>query len=260
MVATVEAVKERPILFSAPMVRAILDGKKTQTRRIVNPQPAAFWDEPNAHAELGLNAIVNGKDHWISNRYGKRGDRLWVRETGWAKHDSDSDEGVHIDCGPCLDVGAEFHPGWQYPATPECFDLPKLEHKQQLRKHEGDPVPGDWWLSPPDNWDGDRDYMEDGIWVFLPWGHYSKIPSIHGPRWTSRITLEVTGVRVERLHEISQEDAIAEGVLGAGGDPDRPRTEFMLLWNKINGEKSWKSNPWVWVVEFKRIAQEVAAS
>jgi hypothetical protein len=181
--------KERPIIFSAPMVRAILGGAKTQTRRVVKP---AGWDpasaeygkariavHPNA-PKMGLQAYFHHLEsdtwHGVGCPYGKPGERLWVREE-WAPRT----------------LGA-----W-----------PTLE------KH----------MKPIYRADEDRP----------EWRHIWK-PSIHMPRWASRITLEVTGVRVERLQEISEADVIAEG---------NPWGVYL---------NSWAANPWVWVVEFRRLA------
>lgn len=172
--------KERPILFSGPMVRAILEGRKTQTRRVVKPQPAHI---------AGIGTVLNidtitGK----ACPYGKPGDRLWVRET-W--------DGVRLDGGGAL-----------------------VSYRA----------------------DGDKPVTDDGRWH----------PSIHMPRWASRITLEVVSVRVERLQEISEEDAMAEGVALAENYRG-PVAHFASLWEQINGLGSWNANPWVWVVEFRRV-------
>ena len=165
---------ERPILFNGPMVRAILDGRKTMTRRIVK---------------------AGTRDDWNACPYGVIGDRLWVRET------------------------------WR------CFGGREYEYQQHqpsiiYRADDG----------PTHN---------EGGWR----------PSIFMPRWASRITLEITGVRVERLQDISEADAEAEGCTGdhrADRDSDAAQ-EFRSLWNQINGKRaSWDSNPWVWVVEFRR--------
>ncbi len=174
--------KERPILFSAPMVRAILDGSKTQTRRVVKlqtPKAASISD-------FCVDGIRVGRCP-----YGQPGDRLWVREA-WA------------DCDKLV----------RYYATDDVHPLRK------------------------------------------------KRPSIHMPRWASRITLEVTGVRVERLQDISFSDARAEGIVvqpdGGWGLADSthyhftdPRVSYWSLWEAINGPGSVDANPWVWVVEYK---------
>ncbi len=205
--------KERPILFSGAMVRALLAGTKTQTRRVVKPQPrrvdggVPFGDAPAwAHAEPG-SAMMRCP-------YGKPGDRLWVRET-WACLDS------HIRQGSRLAFRADTPDG-------EC------------------------------------------VRVDAPWR-----PSIHMPRWDSRITLEITSVRVERLQAISEADAIAEGIERAddffdcrcwraydepkGSDvvfPDDPIGSYASLWMSINGPGSWDANPWVWALEFRRLNVE----
>jgi hypothetical protein len=201
--------KERPILMSDTMVRAILDGRKTQTRRVVKPQPDRAMVAP--HCENGwwmwrVWTPEHAKHGYPSTRYGDvrcpygvPGDRLWVRET-WAPHPSGERTAFYAATLGGLYVGG----------FPE--------------------------------WDG-------------PWK-----PSIHMPRWASRITLEVVNVRVERLQDISEADAQAEGCdpAIAGHCEDGPlrtyRTGFVRLWDNINAERAtWASNPWVWVVEFKRI-------
>jgi hypothetical protein len=202
--------KERPILFSAPMVRALLNGSKTQTRRVVKPQP------PKMFCSGDVAAITNGT-RWAFSRlperlahppgkepgilcpYGQPGDRLWVRET------------LDHDAGR----------GHFYKAT-GMYVGPLVDYEKE----------------PPPS-------------IGLP---CRAISSIHMPRWASRITLEITGVRVERLQEISRGDATAEGCpfpnMAKGDDP---RQWYTALWGQINGEGSWEANPWVWVVEFKKV-------
>lgn len=204
--------KERPILFSAPMVRAILDGSKTQTRRVVKPQPiydgkfAGGWKVvgKNGHEAATCGPLVSELCP-----YGQPGDRLWVRETWAAPHSEDGRPPRAIQC-------------------------------DQLRIH----------------------YLASEGRGGLVWR-----PSIHMPRWASRITLEITGVRVERLQEISEADAIAEGIERSYDQWRDYRTDqavnypsaatpidsYRTLWEEINGQGSWDANPWVWVVEFKRL-------
>lgn len=183
-----QASRERPILFSAPMVRALLDGGKTQTRRIMKPQPrrvdggVPFGDAPAwAHAEPG-SAVMRCP-------YGQRGDRLWVRET-------------HMDLGACFLYRADAN----------------AEQERAIV------APGQRWK-----------------------------PAIHMPRVACRLTLVVTGVRVERLQDISRGDAMAEGCpfpnMARGDDP---RVWYEDLWCDLNGADSWRTNPWVWVVEFRK--------
>lgn len=205
--------KERPILFSAPMVRAILAGDKTQTRRMV--KDLSPWEIteivldaggtgawlPNGPAPSGRGMAAGP---WRPCPYGQVGDRLWVRET-W---------GYNPD-----------HPGMAWHA---CYRA-------------------------------DPGHEHDGI----KWK-----PSIHMPRAACRILLEITGVRVERLQDISEADAIAEGCRAVPGAQWQSFEEaraglpmhdhkavdaFEALWEDLNGDDSWAANPWVWVVEFKRI-------
>lgn len=194
--------KDRPILFSGQMVRAILEGRKTQTRRIVKPQPRVLnngmWYVPFKN-EINwiFNYILGDKVMaYAKFPYGKVGDRLWVRET------------FH-----------EYSHGILYRA-----DMPM-------------------------RWDAEN--TEHGEAVTLKAEDYKWKPSIFMPRWASRITLEITGVRVERLNDISEEDAIAEGITHR--TMNCPKVEFRHLWESINGEGSWDENPWVWVIEFKRV-------
>lgn len=215
--------KERPILFSGPMVRALLAGTKTQTRRVVkfpdNPHPHFGGRAPLLLAlddegiELYLHSSVLHKA--IRCPYGRPGDRLWVRET-FAKIDGQTQPWIETD----------------YRAT---------------YKH------------------GDR--LGDTMGIKKRW-----TPAIHMPRAASRITLEVTDVRVERLQDITEADAIAEGVSPAQylrGDDDVmasictdklgvpfPISRYVLLWDSLNGTppNNWNSNPWVWAITFKRLA------
>lgn len=211
-----ETVKERPILFSAPMVRAILEGRKTQTRRVVKPQPidgntkypgvypAREYMGPKMTGKWGAYLGESGADFHVSP-YGKPGDRLWVRET-WQAVQSWQEYGVWFRDEIDADGAA---------IEDVCY-------------RADDPKPDE-----------------------IGWR-----PSIFMPRRFSRITLEVTGVRVERLGEITEEDAIAEGSQPILEPPDggsAPHAEgFRQLWNSIHGPGAWQSNPWVWVIEFKR--------
>jgi hypothetical protein len=204
--------KERPILFSGPMVRAILEGRKTQTRRVVKPQPAPAWTRPPCE-------VINGR--WASSGcvsdlkcpYGVPGDRLWVKE----KH-------VLLD-----------RDGWCDMSQPRDAMIGRNRNGVGYADNEKDP-------------DSERCRRELG---------YSWRPSIHMPRWASRLTLEVVSVRVERVREISEADAKAEGVRLQPIDcveREKWRTSFEYIWQHINGKTHpWSSNPWVWVVEFKRV-------
>ena len=185
--------REHPILFSTEMVKAILEGRKTMTRRIIKPQPVMVngyyrW-QPKAGYDINLEHLnIN-----LTNKLcpcGQVGDRLWVRET-WA-------DGMNV---PVLII-----------------------------------------------------YKADKAWtdVKIKWR-----PSIFMPRWASRITLEITDIRVERVQEITEEDAKAEGttpsIVGSDREYLKYRAGFMTLWDKLNAKRgySWESNCWVWVVSFK---------
>ncbi|MGI4674891.1 hypothetical protein ACR2YN_06920 [Klebsiella pneumoniae] len=235
---------ERGMIFNAEMVRAILDGRKTQTRRIMKAQP-----ESN---QLGLLLITDstkhsdiGKYHWAESNatgnhvrsklfscpFGAVGDRIWVRETFCTVDDTQYGGEKWVD----------------YRATPR------------------------YEASHPAGWDSAPNDAEALKWR----------PSIHMPRWASRILLEITDVRVERLNAISEEDAQSEGVHTEVWDQtvvarnyaaideffqfwseDMPhyvemnqlyRSSFRSLWESIYGAENWLANPWVWVIEFKRV-------
>lgn len=185
--------KERPILFSAPMVRAILAGTKTQTRRVVKPQPNvvhAIYNDASIHTNL----ISRSGDQRIHCPYGKPDDRLWVRET-------------FFDTAPFKSAPIFLGRGERFA------------------------------------------YRADDEFI----GCHKWKPSIHMPRRACRILLEVTAVRVEQLHDISDRDALAEGVDRTNTSiPGYAIERYRRLWESINGASSWGANPWVWVVEFRR--------
>lgn len=211
--------RERGMIFNAEMVRAILNGSKTQTRRTMKTQPEPSKTREGDHwfSCSKLRAMVHVSDFTPGNSkipdyheflskccpFGEIGDRIWVRET-WARYNIDQNS-----------------------------------HDMAYR------------ATKPEDW------PQNGRWR----------PSIHMPRWASRISLEITAVRVERLNVISAEDAKAEGVTPAGNLlPDHPGTyltpngdfataevAFQRLWESIYSEPSWQDNSWVWVIEFKRV-------
>jgi hypothetical protein len=206
------------------MVRAILDGRKTQTRRVVKPQP---------HAGVRVSPFVpsgleDGHGRELFVPYAP-GDRLWVRET-WGYFDPDgsgrdfdekNEDGGH---GPCRvympTMMQEGHPVREYWRRRVAYAATRMEQKYG----KGPDGPARWR------------------------------PSIHMPRWASRITLEITDVRVERLQEISEEDALAEGVIGIYAHArTNPRGAFHALWESIYGPDSWAANPWVWAITFRRV-------
>lgn len=213
-------VKERPILFSGPMVRAILEGRKTQARRIIKPQPgfgysfsAVAHDDPEPVLAVFRDHVLV-YDAFIKCPYGKPGDRLWVRET-WAKASANGllAKAIHYRADGEL----------------ECY------HDTAFGECEGC-VPA--WR-----------------------------PSIHMPRWASRILLEVTSVRVERLQDMTFVDWKADFVpspdevekaLASFTGAEFQHEHSKALWESINGSGSWEANPWVWVLELKRVESEVA--
>lgn len=218
---------ERPLLFSKDMVRALLAGTKTQTRRVCKPAAtlSAVVEVPDP---LERGQVYNGShfgdedgEAQFACPYGGRGERLWVRETHylhgiWSVRKGD-DGKRRWTFSPNQDMGVQF------------------DEPNGLIRGRSTTVPG-WY----------------------------RRPSIHMPRWASRITLEVTGVRVERLQDISFADAAAEGLHYTSDRLDRwsadgcswhatPQQAYRALWEQINGPCSWDTNPWVWVVGFHRI-------
>ncbi|MGU9887095.1 ASCH domain-containing protein [Serratia marcescens] len=215
--------KERPVIFNGEMVRAIIDGRKTQTRRIVKSDCMDIGEKDDG-SRWPWREHDEGGDYWYPCPFGQVGDRLWVRET-WQ--------------GPLVD---EEHLE-DYQVNADKFQTP------EFCEYAADGGARPEFCDLDDN-------ARQG-WK----------PSIHMPRWASRITLEITAVRVERLNDISEEDAKAEGVKPAGDIlPDYPDTfltpkgdfatakvAFQRLWQSIYGEESWSANPWVWVIEFRRV-------
>lgn len=217
------AIKERPILFSAPMVRAILEGRKTVTRREVKKRAAL--DCLAAGFEPAFLALPGNADLCP---YGKSGDRLWVRETWYCDH-------FDVQQGPYL----------------QPADMTDLDEARE---------------------NGDLVYAADGLTPYEQDQPKWK-PSIHTPRWVSRILLEITDVRAERLQDISEKQALAEGIVDVAFRPDdgwpictgymvgpddgktglqtTAAKAFEGLWDSVGGD--WSTNPWVWVVEFKRV-------
>ena len=273
-------IKERPILFSGPMVRAILDGRKTVTRREIKPrmrsadtsfelhqQPDGSWRPMHTFDESCMDDL--GTEHPITCPYGQPGDRLWVRETWQDVHpvqviDRFSQPGrAGIPGPPGVTYQTIYRADGEYPAVYHTNQHPYR------------------CLEPDQN---------HGLMVPAESGWTGWTPSIHMPRWASRILLEITDVRVERLQDISEEQAQAEGCFftdygqecfhGGTGWKDvgicpaqaghrqrtgwawdkttsheeclgTPRWAFANLWNSTGGD--WYANPWVWVVELKRV-------
>lgn len=249
--------KERPILFSAPMVRAILDGSKTQTRRVVklpvepDPDFTGGWKIIHKAVTLAIGAYArtlgraDPRDPVICP-YGQPGDRLWVRETWGVVSNAWDYDGARID--------------W----TPDRPAMPINEMPFGQGYYSGHVI---YAADGSYEWAGD----DDGGGEPRSTWH----PSIHMPRAASRILLEIISVRVERLNDCSESDAHAEGikrrvvrtgvvlapvtVYGLGTDNDwctSAKHAYEDLWESINGPGSWGVNPWVWVVEFKRADKE----
>ena len=195
--------KERQILFGGPMVRAILEGRKTQTRRALKTQPLDVLPMKGDQAGkswVGHMSMNPSRGVVFGCRYGRQEDRLWVRE-----------------------------------------------------KH---------WIEPSERWivyaadENQREQEQVDRWR----------PSIHMPRWASRITLKITDVRVQRVQEITPADCLSEGVeyerhgkgLGDACDEIRMIQSFINLWDSLNAKRGfgWESNPYVWAIEFERVEDE----
>lgn len=225
---------DKPILFSSPMVRALLDGRKTQTRRVIKPQPSYIessgrwhWPIPKSK-QHGCDAVVTASREWHEYLLAHQrpwhavGDRLWARET-WRAH------GWHGDCVEIAYAAQRGLVGWS-------------EQHEQIRYPNGD---------------------RNAFKYYAPKGPDFWRPSLFMPRWASRLTLTVTDVRIERLEDISEDDAIAEGVVDMGRRDGEPYAHCVIpdmpdilmehdavpvyaqLWEKINGEGAWQANPWV---------------
>jgi hypothetical protein len=245
-------VKERPIIFSAPMVRAILDGRKTQTRRIVKPSPGrqsewltgelinsvphgeiidGGWQMHHPRAGTHYAGVDVGYDSplgWVKCPYGKPGDRLWVREA------------------------------WGYRGGSWFGAEPEVERIRLAYREDGSEA---LFVRPVNSYNpSERRSTEQNNSYWHSWRS-----SIHMPRFASRITLEITDVRVQRLQEISEDDAKAEGAEWYGvadlkpngdlreGDSVAYRAGFHDLWSSINGKENYQSNPWVWALTFRRL-------
>ncbi|MCM6134649.1 hypothetical protein M4D10_15970 [Klebsiella pneumoniae] len=218
--------KERGMIFNGEMVRALLDGRKTQTRRIVKGTDRAvkFCKEWNINGEE-VFVVLGEKDHTgmnpvlgaISCPFGAVGNRIWVREA-FRVHSRATDVATLV-------YKASERNSW----TEQTHRVPVAVCNKP---------------ATPEKW----------------------TPSLHMPRWASRILLEITDVRVERLNAISEEDARAEGIIDGGclncGEPEpcgcaNPEPDatdaFAYLWQSIYGQESWNADPWVWVIEFKRV-------
>lgn len=254
--------KEIPVTLYSHEVLAILEGRQTQFRRPIKPQPFPnkpegilrgahiegdfCWPHPDTKSVRTISNSIskpNGPDDWVKDHSKfKPGDRLWVKE------------GFVLG----ITAGTEYG-GWPYESDEYSGPIPKEKPHMSTQTS-----PGGWWVS----YRADED--DEGGWR----------PSSHMPRWASRITLEVTNVRVERLHSISHDDVEAEGVemidRPTGGDDYEifyrnysrdaaqewpwfneyhAQDSYRSLWISIHGQKSWDANPWVYVVEFKKYPQ-----
>lgn len=210
--------KERGMIFNAEMVRAILSGQKTQTRRIVknvSSDSCMTLKEPAKNRDGIYTHVMDAPKHGLCP-HGNVGDRIWVRET-WQ--------------GPLVD----------FERSDDLLRNPEKYEKPENCVYEADGVPAPEFYDADDN-------------LRCCWR-----PSIHMPRWASRILLEITNVRVERLNDISEEDARSEGVTPTPLPAEKlvgGKLAFAELWASIYGYENWQANPWVWVIEFKRVQEQ----
>jgi hypothetical protein len=250
--------KERPIIFSGPMVKAILEGRKTQTRRIITKRNSATWsdwdrlefDESKVPEGAFTTLVDNGYLHvpcrphpedpqdaslWTRSRVypiWDVGDALWVRESVCLLRDNHYHQGGPPNKLITTHDGTPKRNGCEYKASTTATD-----ESERCRKELG----------------------------------YKWTPSIHMPRWASRIKLEITNIRVQRVQDISEADARAEGCIrlpASGRITDIPGGQYggrvwisakhwyRDLWGQINGADSWKSNVWVWAISFRRVENE----
>lgn len=227
--------KERPILFNTPMVKALLDGRKTQTRRVVKPCPSENWTPYGDFVELhgltrgeldpdkiiGFGPCNEEGDEGYCCKFGQRGDRLWVREE-------------HYKFGhwvPNPVVSRRGRKKWLFVADSQTILYDSPEEFRIRRDYSGK-------------------------------SHWYKRHARFMPRWASRLTLEITDIRVERLRDISEADAQAEGIFlhHSAWTHDanipclsNPIAAYRRLWEAIFGAGSWDENPWVWVIGFERV-------
>lgn len=225
--------KERPILFSSPMVRAILEGRQTVTRRIVE-------GTPEFHKRAALRSLLSDtKARTCTAVFGDSlpdgpvslqvrcpygfVDRLWVKET-WRPRIA---HGHGMDACDCADVVVRY------------------EADRAERYFDESEIPDEWSMPKA--------------------AARGNVSPLFMPRWASRITLEIVDVRCERLHDITEEDSALEGVTPFPKNPDgdcwtdgKHRTAFEFLWNELHGwnPNAWAANPWVWRIEFRRLQQE----
>jgi hypothetical protein len=249
-------VKERPILFSGPMVRALLDGRKTQTRRVMKVQPPT--QEAFRGSLFGLDrAVADGGKMYSQNDY----DRLPKHPTEWELTGS---------VGVAREAGFPRRYRCPYGAIGD-----RLWVKETWRPSKS---AGDWDMDVRYEADGLTRTVYDGEFGARDWSMpkaaaRGNVSPLFMPRWAARLVLEITDVRVERLKAISEADALAEGIARFEGErffhwepnpePRHPRFNgvtpeagFQFLWETINGDESWEANPWVWAVSFRVLSDE----
>lgn len=231
---------EKPIIFSGPMVKAILEGRKTQTRRIIKPQPPRSLYN-NKGSGYWITVEIDGHSHgpWQCP-YGSKGDLLWVKET------------YAIESNWLIESNEKYPPPFNDGRPINWLEEEGVKFWEQCHYRATDPTPELCYHNDVDN--------EPTV----KWR-----PSIFMFKWACRLWIEILDVRVERLQDISEEDAKAEGSQIPCAELPKScqqatlteRTQFSRIWDSINGKKHpWENNPWVWVIEFKKVIPKTQAS
>lgn len=271
--------KEIPILFSTPMVQAILDDRKNMTRRVINPQPTMYkfgeheslaWQKPTTipgYDAVGVEHVLACAEY-LKCPYGKAGDRLWVRETTWISECKRYvAQGLERGHNSKLDI-VDLKTGKRYIHQSDRGDYAITDgmitswswRGRYLRSNK---QTEDFSVSFADVDTGIKIINFSGNIIKTSYNAQfrKKLPSIYMPKVAARIWLEVTNVRVERLQEINGYESQLEGIDVSDVDDyathriNEAKRRFVTLWESINSKRGfgWEVNPWVWVVEFKRI-------
>lgn len=252
---TAPTVRERPILFAAPLVRAILDGKKTQTRRLIKPQPTRSLPHTKP-----INGGDSGENWTMHHPLGWK----WQKNKGWSSFVADDADSKFVDCLACdCPFGRAGDRLW----VKETW-RPRIAHSHGEDACDCADVTLRYEADGAERFVDDRGVPHE--WMMPKAAARGNVSPLLMPRWASRITLEITNVRVQRLQDISEEDARAEGATRDSEPCDHKRlscedigcmgpgyrSSFAQLWSDLNGREgplSWAANPFVWVIDFRRL-------